>query len=159
MRRLAFPVDFFVFCFVYEYGCVSSQRQSRFERATRSLAMFVRSHRSLRSLAPQRYATLCYARFACLLAPFMGSLTHFGHSLVGQLKFVNMCSRWKRVSWEQSRFLSSVEKRLFSNTFSPRYYVNSLMLCTSYCLSWFFVSSFVLNLHNLVWIHTVYILL
>ena len=102
----------------------------------------------------QRSASL---RLLHLLAPFTGSLTHFAHSLVGQLKFVNMCSRWKRVSWEQSRFLSSVEKRLFSNTFSPRYYVNSLMLCTSYCLSLFFVSSFVLNLHNLVWIHTEYI--
>ena len=33
---------------------VSSQRRSRFERATRSLATFVRSHRSFRSLAPQR---------------------------------------------------------------------------------------------------------
>ena len=30
--------------------------QSHFERATRSLATFVHSHRSLRSLAPQRYA-------------------------------------------------------------------------------------------------------
>merc|ERR1712240_260825 len=35
-------------------GGVSSQRRSRFEQATRSLATFVRSHRSLRSLAPQR---------------------------------------------------------------------------------------------------------
>ena len=53
-------------------GGVSSQRRSRFERATRSLATFIRSHRSalLRSLAP-----------------FTGSLTHFAHSLVGQLKF------------------------------------------------------------------------
>ena len=44
---------------------VSSRRQSRFERATRSLATFVRSHRSLRSLAPQRFALLCSLRYAC----------------------------------------------------------------------------------------------
>ena len=37
---------------------VSSQRRSRFGRATRSPAMFVRSHRSLCSLAPQPSASL-----------------------------------------------------------------------------------------------------
>ena len=80
-------------------GGVSSQRRSRFERATWLLATFVRSHRSLHSLAPQRYA------------PFTGSLTHFAHSLVGQLKIVNMCSRCYRVSWVQTRCLSSLETR------------------------------------------------
>ena len=57
-------------------------RQPRFERATRSLATFVRLLRSFRSLAPQRSASL---RWLCSLAPFTGSLTHFAHSLVGQL--------------------------------------------------------------------------
>ena len=38
------------------WGGVSSQRRSRFQRATRSLATFVRSHHSFRSLAPQRSA-------------------------------------------------------------------------------------------------------
>ena len=87
-------------------GGVSSQRRSRFERATRSLATFVRSHRSLRSLAPQRSASLRSLRS---LAPFTGSLTHFAHSLVGQLKFLNMCSRCYRVSREQTRFWRSLE--------------------------------------------------
>ena len=79
--------------------------QSRFERATRLLATFVRSHRSL---TPQRSASLRSLRS---LAPFTGSLTHFAHSLVGQLKFMNMCSCWNRVQREQSRFLSSLETR------------------------------------------------
>ena len=90
------------------FGGVSSQRRSRFERATRSLATFVRSHRSLRSLAPQRSASLRSLRS---LAPFTGSLTHFAHSLVGQLKFLNMCSRCYRVSREQTRFWRSLETR------------------------------------------------
>ena len=46
--------------------------QLRFERATRSLATFVRSHRS---------APLCYVCFTRSLAPFTGSLTHFAPSL------------------------------------------------------------------------------
>ena len=89
-------------------GCVSSQRQSHFERATRSLATFVRSHRSLRSLAPQRFASL---RTLCSLAMFTGSLTHFAHSLVGQLKFLNMCSHCYRVLLQQTRFWRSLETR------------------------------------------------
>ena len=44
----------------YYIGGVSRQRQSRFEQATRSLAMFVRSHRSFRSFAPQRSASLVH---------------------------------------------------------------------------------------------------
>ena len=56
-------------------------------------------------------APLRYARFACLLALFTGSLTHFAHSLVGQLKFLNMCSRCYRVLWVQTRFSSSLETR------------------------------------------------
>ena len=89
-------------------GGVSSHKQSRFEPATRSLATFVRSHRSLRSLAPQRSASLRSLR---LLAPFTGSLTHFAHSLVGRLKFLNMCSRCDRVSQKQTRFWRSLETR------------------------------------------------
>ena len=92
----------------HDWEFVSSQRQSRFERATRSLATFVRSHRSLRSLAPQRSASLRSLRS---LAPFTGSLTHFAHSLVGQLKFLDMCSRCYRVPREKTRFSSSLETR------------------------------------------------
>merc|ERR1712074_411491 len=94
-------------------GGVSSQRRSRFERATRSLVTFVRSHRSLRSLAPQRSASLC---LLCSLTPFTGSLTHFAHSLVGRLKFLNMCSCCYRVSREQTRFWRSLETRPKSET-------------------------------------------
>ena len=54
-------------------GGVSSQRQPRFERATRSLATFVRSNRSLRSLTPQRYA--CFARSLRSWARSLTSLT------------------------------------------------------------------------------------
>ena len=92
-----------------DLGGVSSQRRSRFETATWSLATFVRSHHSLRSLAPQRSASF---RLLRSLAPFMGSLTHFAHSLV--LKFLNMCSRCYRVSREQTRFWSSPETRPLS---------------------------------------------
>ena len=74
--------------------------QSRFERATRSVATFVRSHRSLRSLAPQRSALL---HSLCSLAPFTGSLTHFAPSLVGWLKFMLLCSHCNRVTREQTR--------------------------------------------------------
>ena len=56
-------------------GDVSSQRRSRFKRVTRSLAMFVRSHHSLRSLTPQRSA------LPRSLAPFTGSLRSQARSL------------------------------------------------------------------------------
>ena len=78
-------------------GGVYSQRRSRFERATRSLAMFVRSHRSL---APQRSALLRLLRSLTL---FTGSFTHHALSPVGQLKFLNMCSI------KQTHFLFSQE--------------------------------------------------
>ena len=65
----------------------------------------------LRSLAPQRSAPLRSLRS---LAPFTGSLTHFAHSLVGQLKILNMCSRYYRVSREGTRFWSSLETRPIS---------------------------------------------
>ena len=89
-------------------GGFSSQRQPRFERATRSLATFVRSHRSLRSLAPKRSALL---RSLHSLTLFTCSLTHFAHSLAGRLKLLNMCSRWDRVQRDQTRFSSSQETR------------------------------------------------
>ena len=38
---------------------------------------------------------------------------HFAHSLVGQLKFLNMCSRCYRVPREQTRFGRSLETRPF----------------------------------------------
>ena len=63
--------------------------------------------------AVHRFATLA-CLLACLLrslAPFTGSLTHFAHSLMGQLKFLNMCSHCKRVSQEQTHFWSSLEIR------------------------------------------------
>ena len=49
--------------------------QSRFEKATRSLATFVRSHRSLRSLAPQRSASLRSLRSLPSQARSLTSLT------------------------------------------------------------------------------------
>ena len=64
----------------------------------RSLRSFAHSAHSLRS-APQ-----CYA-------PCTGSLIHFAHSLVGQLKFLNMCSHCYCVPREQTRFSSSLETR------------------------------------------------
>ena len=91
-------------------GGVSSHRQSRFERATRLLATFVCSHRSLRLLAPQRSALLHSLRS---LAPFTGSLTHFAHSLVGQWKFLSMCSRCYRISRVHTRFSILLETRPF----------------------------------------------
>ena len=60
------------------YGCISSQRQSRFKRATRSLATFVRSHRSLAPLT--RFAALHYARLASLARSIHG-LAHSLRSL------------------------------------------------------------------------------
>ena len=46
------------------------------------------------------------------LAPFMGSLTSFANSLVGQLKFMDICVHAeKRVQREESRLLSLVETR------------------------------------------------
>ena len=73
---------------------------------------------SLYSLCHARFTiySLCYASFATLtsLTLFTGSLTHFAHSLVGQLKFLNMCSRCYRVSQEQTRFWRSLETRPLS---------------------------------------------
>ena len=65
--------------------------------------------RNVHFLAP--LTLLAVLRLLCLLAPFTGSLTHFAHSLVGQLKFSNMCSHRYRVSQEQTRFWSSLETR------------------------------------------------
>ena len=62
--------------------------------------------RSLRSFA--RTAHSAYSLRSTL---FTGSLTHFAHSLVGQLKFLNMCSHCYRVSREQTRFWRSLESR------------------------------------------------
>ena len=55
----------------------------------RSLLSFARTTHSAHSLcsAPLRSASL---RSLCSLAPFTGSLTHFAHSLVRQLKFLNI---------------------------------------------------------------------
>ena len=58
-------------------GGVSSQRQLRFERATRSLAMFIRSHNSL---ALQRSAALCFATLASLVCS-IHRLAHLLRSL------------------------------------------------------------------------------
>ena len=73
---------FHSFSFLSSVGRISN---GLLGRSLRSFATFVRSHRSL--------------------APFMGSLTHSANSLIGLLKFMDMCTRWKHVSWEQSEFL------------------------------------------------------
>ena len=99
MRRCLHTKDVII-----DLGDVSSQRQSRFQRATRLLAMLTCSA----ALCFATLASLCslrYARFARSLAPFTGSLTHFAHSLL------IMCSRCKRIQWEQTRFWSSLETR------------------------------------------------
>ena len=83
-------------------GRVSSHRQACFEQATRSLATFVRSHHSLSLHCPAPLH---------LFTPFTGSLTHFAHSLVGQLKILNMRSRCYGVSREGTRFWRSLETR------------------------------------------------
>ena len=101
-----------------------------FKPATRSLATFVRSLAPLTPLT--RYTALRFAvlRSLCLLAPFTGSLTHFAHSLVGQLKFLNMCSRCKRVSKEQTRFWRSLETRpLFATVYLMGRYSLTASLC------------------------------
>ena len=72
--------------------------------------------RSLALLTPLTHSTAL--RSLCSLTPFMGLLNHFAHSLVGQLKFLNMCSRYKRVSQEQTRFSSSLETRPESSLFA-----------------------------------------
>ena len=91
------------------------------EKATLLLALYIRSHhshRSLCSVALQRSAALCSAlqRSASLhslrlFAPFTGSLTCFAHSLVGQWKFLSMCSRCYRISRVHTRFSFSLETR------------------------------------------------
>ena len=108
-------------------GGVFSQRRSRLERATRSLAKFVRSHCSHRSLTPQCSTVL---RSLCSLAPFTGSLTHFAHSLVGQLKFLNMCSHCYRVSREQTRFWRSLETRPKCHLYFLNHLIFFLLLWT-----------------------------
>ena len=62
--------------------------------------------RSLRSFA--RTAHSASLRLLRSLTLFTGLLTHFAHSLMGEL---NMCSRCKRVQWAQTRFWSSLETR------------------------------------------------
>ena len=64
-----------------ELGRVSSQRQSRFKRAARSLASFIRLHRSICSSA---------FRFA-MLARSIDGLAHSLRSLLrGTVKFINV---------------------------------------------------------------------
>ena len=83
-----------------DYGRVFSQTIAFL--TGHSVARYVRSLTLLTPLthsAALRFATLAlFTRSAALrslhsLAPFLGSLTHFTHSLVGQLKFINICSR------------------------------------------------------------------
>ena len=63
-------------------------------------------------IAPLTLLTCSAAlRFARLLAPFTGSFTHFTHSLVRQLKFMNICSRCKRVQQEETHVWRSLETR------------------------------------------------
>ena len=70
--------------------------------------------RSLATLTPlTHYAAICFAPLA-LLARSIHGLAHLAHSLVGQLKFLSMCSCCKRFSQEQTRFWSSLETRPLS---------------------------------------------
>ena len=68
--------------------------------------------RSLRSFARTAHSTHSLRSTPLRYAPFTGSLTHFAHSLVRQLKFLNMCSCFDRVAREQTRFWRSLETRL-----------------------------------------------
>ena len=85
--------------------------QPHFDWATGSLSTFVCSHRSFRSLTLQQSALLLPVHS---LAPFVGSLTLFTHSLAGRLKFMKMCSRCKRVLPENSRLLLSLKTRQYT---------------------------------------------
>ena len=85
-------------------GDVSSQTQPRFERATRSLATFVRSHRSLRSLATQRSASLIHS-----VHGLAHSLRSLPRGTVEILEYA--CSRCDCVSRVQTRVSSSLETR------------------------------------------------
>ena len=60
----------------------------------RSLCSFARTTHSGHSLFSARFAR----------CPFMGSLTPVAHSLLGQLKFMNMCSSCKFIHREETRF-------------------------------------------------------
>ena len=62
--------------------------------------------RSLLSFARTAHS-LCIAPL--ISASFMGSLTHFAHSLVRQFKFMNTCSRCQYVWQGETRFWSSVQ--------------------------------------------------
>ena len=83
--------------------------------------MVARYVRSLAPLTPlTRSAALCFA-ILVLLAHSVHGLAHshgLPHCLMGQLKFLNMCSRYKRVSQEQTRFSSSLETRPESSLFA-----------------------------------------
>ena len=83
-------------------------RLSRLETGPQSLATFIHLYRLLRSLSSQHSALV---RSLHSLPRFTGSLTHFAHFLMGQLKSMNLCSRCNRDSRALSRFLSSVETR------------------------------------------------
>ena len=73
-----------------QWGGVSSHRQSRFKQATWSLDMFICLHRSFR-----------YTCYACSLHSQARSLYQGARSLRslprGTLKFIDMCSCWKRI--------------------------------------------------------------
>ena len=71
----------------------------------RLLHSFARTTHSL-CTAPHR--SICSLRSR---ARSLTLLTHFAHSLVRWLKFINMCSHCNRVQWEQTRFWSSKETR------------------------------------------------
>ena len=125
-----FPVIFFLFYFAFftrislcyfsftdlfwllSFGRVPSHGTTflnrPFGRSLRSFACTAHSAHSLRNtlLCIAMLASLC---LLCSLAPFMGLLTHFVHPLVGQLKFMNMCSRCKRVWLKQKHLLLSLE--------------------------------------------------
>jgi len=71
--------------------------------------------RSLRS-----FAQTAHSAHSLCSAPFTGSLTHFAHSLVGQLKFMNLCSCWNRVQHVETWFLSSLETHPIGDNFCEK---------------------------------------
>ena len=79
---------------------------------SRLLRLFARTAHSAHSL--KKYSASL--RSLRSLTSFMGLLNHFAHSVVGQLKFLNMSSHCYRVSREQTRFWYSLETRPYLGT-------------------------------------------
>ena len=79
--------------------------------------MFVRSHHSLRSLAPQRSALL---RSLHLLAPFTSYLTHFAHFLVETVEIHKHVLTLKTHFTESLEILVDNKKAQYMISFRPK---------------------------------------